>query len=153
MIGRAVFDNVGSCHRRRQGSEAIEVGLNSGCKRLEVAEPFVQKGVQQAEIDLQVTVNQHIAESGDIAEFARETVIENTEPPEFVDGAGIVRDIAAAAGRNVSRNVERVLGAELKASFHDPEQFSVGFELFEGDRAVSGKHLEREMPSERPDAV
>ncbi len=109
----------------------------------ELAEPFVQKGVQKTEVDLQVAVNQHVSETGDITKFTCKTLIEHTEASELVDGTVVVRYVATPTGSDVGRNVERVLGTELETAFHNPQQFRVGVELLEGNTLTSGEDLER----------
>ena len=113
----------------------------------------MKEGVEDIEIDVQIPVHHDVSEACDAPKLPGKLVGQHTEASEFVDRAGVVRHIAATAGCDVGRDVERILGAQLEAAFHHPTFFGIGVEVFEGDAAAGGKHSERfsesgEMPSD-----
>jgi len=92
-------------------SEVFEVGLDSLCKGLEVAKPLMKEHVENIEVHVQIAVHQHVSKTRNTPKLPHEFVTEHAEAPELVDCAGVIRHIATSAGRDVGRDVERILGA------------------------------------------
>lgn len=71
----------------------------------------MDEGMEDIKIDLQVTVNQHVSETGNAPELPRELVGHDTETAELVNSAGVIGHIVTLACDDVGRNVKRILGA------------------------------------------
>ena len=112
---------TGGGNARTPESELVEVRFDGVGERAELCQSRVEHVMQDPEIDLEVAVDEDVAESGHASEALGEVAIEDAELGERIDCGGVVRDITTSAGREVGRDVQRVLGAELKPAFDDPE--------------------------------
>ena len=92
--------------------------------------------MQEFDIDIEVSVDDYVAKSGHAAKLRDELARENSEPPELVDRACVVRYVSAQAGGDVNRDVERVLCTQMQASLDHPAFVGVRFEVFDGCIAV-----------------
>ena len=64
-------------------------------ERLEIAELPVEELGDQVEVDIEVPVDKHVAETGDIPEVLREITRQHSRLREPVDGRCIVRSVQA----------------------------------------------------------
>jgi hypothetical protein len=98
--------------RRRRSSLAKRL-LDEPGELHEVFESRVQQLVQSGDVHAEVSVHQHVAEAGDPAEASHEFGGKDAEVAEDVNGARVVGCIPPCARREMSRDVEGVLTAEV----------------------------------------
>ena len=80
----------------------------------EVIQPLVERLVQTGQVQLQVAVNQDVTKAGDRAKAVGESRIENAHRHERIDGRGVVSQVVAGACREVGRDVDAILRADLQ---------------------------------------
>jgi len=108
----------------------------------EVVESGAQELMHPRDVDAQIAVDQHVAKSGDAPKPARKFRRQHAELAERIHGARIVRGIAPRARRQMSRDVESVLRAELESTFDGPEQVGVGAQARERPAGVAPESLD-----------
>ncbi len=101
-------------------------------KRFKIHELPVEKLCDQVEIDIEVPVDKHVAETGDIPEVPREITGQHSGLGEPVDGGCIIRSVQAGGQRHMGSNIEAVLRTELEAAFDRPAQIGILSKLSRG---------------------
>jgi len=113
-------------------SSRLKIHQNVSCELGEVVEVAVQDLVHPADIDVEVAVHEDVAEAGHRTEADREFHRQYAEFRESVDRGRIVGCVSACRRRQVRRDVERVLGAELEPALDQPALVRVRRELRKG---------------------
>ncbi len=76
--------------------------------------------MQDLEIDLEIPVYEDVAKPGQAAKSRREVTGKRFDLGQHIDGAGVVWNIAPSSGRNMGRDIQSVLSAELETPFDGP---------------------------------
>ena len=101
-------------------------------KRLEIDELPVEELCDQVEIYIEVPVDKHVAETGDIPEVLHEIPRQHSRLRQPVDGRCIVRSVQAGGQCHMGSYIEAVLGTELEAAFDRPAQIGILSKLSRG---------------------
>ena len=91
-----------------------------------VVQSLVEHAVDDLEVDIQVTVNDHVSETSHPAKAVCETGGQDVHLDQVVDGGGVIRNVSTGARGKVGRNVEHVLGTQLGTPFDGPSFIAVG---------------------------
>ena len=101
-------------------------------KRLEVAQRLPEHPLHDRQVHLEIAVHQNVAEPGDRAQPRRKLRGEYRELREPVDRSRVVRRIEPGRGRDMRRDIESILYAELKPSLDRSAQLSASPQLSRG---------------------
>ncbi|MEO6324298.1 MAG: hypothetical protein ABIT01_02125, partial [Thermoanaerobaculia bacterium] len=91
------------------------------CEFREVVESLVEKAVHRGRVHVEISVHQHVTETGHRPEARGERSREDPQLREAADGRAVIRDVPPRRGCEVRRDVQGVLGAELETALDDPE--------------------------------
>jgi len=98
--------------------------------------------MQADDVDVEVAVNEDVAESGDLFEPAGKFGGEDSDLHETLDAGRIIGDIAAGSHREMSGDVESVLRAELQPTLDSPSFFVIRPEQLDRLSLVCAQRLE-----------
>ena len=104
----------------------MEIVLDKPRKLGEVVKSRVQDYVHPWKVHAQVSVHEHVPKAGDAPKPEGELSGQDTQLAQNVDGARIVGSVTSPARRQMRRDVERILGAQLETPLHRPALVSVG---------------------------
>lgn len=99
--------------------------LDPPCEFLEVVEVFVKDPSDHIEIDRDVVVHEHVAETCDASKSRAERGRQYAGIRETIDRRGVVRGVETGRGREMGRDIDGVLGAELESVFDRPTKIHV----------------------------
>ena len=101
------------------------MALDSPCELLEVVKVLVEYPSDHIEVDLDVVVHEHVAETCDAPESRAERGRQYARIRETIDRGGVVRGVETGRGREMGRDIDGVLGAELESVFDRPTKVHV----------------------------
>ena len=91
-----------------------------------VVQSLVEHAVDDLEVDIQLTVNDHVPETSHPTKAICEAGGKDVHLGKVVDGGGVIRDVSTGACGKVGRDVEHVLGTQLETPFDGPSFLTIG---------------------------
>jgi hypothetical protein len=109
----------------------------------QVVQARLQQLMDDRQVELQISVDDVVAKAGNAAKALSEVLGQDPEITQRVDGCGVVADVASRCGREVRRDVQCVLRAELKTAFHGPPAIVIASEFVSRPSLMAAQLLQR----------